>query len=103
MRKSRGRGRGLAPSGRKKWLPLAIVVAGLVFVGGAALAVTGGDTSGDAPATSTGPRVQVAQEQFDYGDVAYNTPIETVFRVQNVGDRPLEILGTPRVELVDGC
>lgn len=55
------------------------------------------------PAYTGGPRVAVAQEVFDYGDVRFNTPVETVFRVRNVGDAPLEILGEPQVRLVEGC
>ena len=55
------------------------------------------------PAYTGGPRVEVAQAVFDYGDVRFNTPVETVFRVRNVGDEPLEILGEPQVRLVEGC
>ena len=74
-----------------------------MLVGGTVLAVIGGAPTDPAPAGSGGPRVQVAQDVYDYGDVTYDTPIKTVFRVQNVGDRPLEILDTPQVLLVDGC
>ncbi len=55
------------------------------------------------PEYTGGPRAEVAQEVFDYGDVRFNTPVETVFRVRNVGDQPLTILGEPQVRLVEGC
>ena len=100
-------GRKASPRPRK-WLPLVILVLGLVLVGGTVLLVNRGDSAGSvsaepALAGTDGPRMQVADAIVNYGDVSYNTPIETVFRVENVGDQPLEILGTPQVELVDGC
>ncbi len=50
-----------------------------------------------------GPRIAVEQTLFDYGDVRFNTPIETVVRVSNVGSEVLAIAQNPRVELVEGC
>lgn len=58
---------------------------------------------GFVPQVTGAPRVAVSEEVVDYGDVPLNTTIETVFRVRNVGDRPLQILGEPQVELVQGC
>ena len=49
------------------------------------------------------PRVAVAEEVLDYGDVKMETPIKSIFEVQNVGDKPLIIYGEPMVELVEGC
>lgn len=49
------------------------------------------------------PRVAVAQDTFDYGDVKNGTTVETVFEVQNVGDENLSIMQTPQVEVVQGC
>ena len=57
----------------------------------------------DAAPRATGPRISVDQELFDYGDVTFNTPIETVVRVTNVGDQVLALERTPAVELVEGC
>ena len=55
------------------------------------------------PVVTGAPRVVVDQELVDYGEVKFDTSIETVFRVRNVGDQPLKILGEPQVELVEGC
>ena len=52
---------------------------------------------------SGAPRVEVNQEIVDYGDVKLGTTVNTVFNVRNIGDEPLQILGEPRVELVEGC
>lgn len=83
------------------------LVAAIALLVVAVLSSQNGGT-GSAPAAFTptytgGPRVEVAQEVFDYGAVKLNTPVETVFRVRNVGDAPLEILGEPQVRLVEGC
>ena len=103
MSKPKGKQGRKSSSRPRKWLPLAILVLGLVLVGGTVLLVNSGDSAGFVPAGTGGPRLQVAKEVYDYGDVTYDTPIKTVFRVQNVGDRPLEILDTPQVLLADGC
>lgn len=49
------------------------------------------------------PRAKLDQTELDYGDVKFNTPITSEFVVRNVGDQPLQILGEPAVELIEGC
>lgn len=82
-----------------------------------ALSAVATNATDAAPATATsftaadgvtalpadGPRIAVEQTLFDYGDVHFNTPIETVVRVSNVGSEVLAIAQNPRVELVEGC
>lgn len=97
-RRRRGRQDGLRIP--KRILPLLIVGAGLLLVGGmiALLSVGGSrDTGGGTP------RLVVEQEVFDYGDVALNTPITTTFVLRNEGDGMLRILNTPQVEVRAGC
>ena len=88
---------------RRRWFPwlvgavgTAIVVIAVIFAGrgGPELPAANGDGA---------PRVAVHQEVFDYGDVVVNTPVETVFRVTNIGEGTLRVLGTPEVKLVEGC
>lgn len=55
------------------------------------------------PQVSGAPRAQIDQTQIDHGTVAFEQQVESVFRLKNVGDRPLTILGEPRVELLQGC
>ncbi len=55
------------------------------------------------PEVAGAPGVAVDQEVVNYGDVKLGTTVNTVFNVRNVGDEPLEILGEPRVELMEGC
>ncbi len=87
------------------WLALGVV--GLLVALGAIVIgmVTGGSsrTNRPTPQVTGAPRVQVSPESFDHGDVHFLTTIESTFLVRNVGDEPLEILGEPRVEVVEGC
>jgi hypothetical protein len=39
----------------------------------------------------------------DEGYRKFNTSVRTTFRLSNVGDQPLQILGQPQVQLVEGC
>ena len=55
------------------------------------------------PEVTGAPRLVVDQTTIDEGDVKVNTQIRTAYRLQNVGDQPLKILGEPAVELVEGC
>ncbi len=104
------------PAGAPRWLFVALVVAGALALTVAAIVLLRGSgaptqpappaqpaQTGKTPQSVSGPRLSVAQESFDYGDVKVNKPIETVFRVKNIGDKPLQILEQPQVEVVEGC
>ncbi len=47
--------------------------------------------------------LQVDQEVFDYGTRHYHDMVNTSFQVKNVGDQTLYVLGTPQIEVVEGC
>ena len=55
------------------------------------------------PEVSGAPRLAVDQTTLDTGDVKFETPIQSAFRLRNVGDKPLQLLGEPQVELIEGC
>lgn len=55
------------------------------------------------PDVTGGPHIEVDQTSIDHGDQRFDTPVESVFRVRNVGDQPLVFLGEPQVELIEGC
>ena len=81
------------------WLVLAIGLALVLIVGGAAaLLITGSSR----PATGT-PKLMVEQVVIDEGYQTNNTPVRTAFNIRNEGDGPLRVLGEPQVELVEGC
>lgn len=93
-----------APSRRG---PLLVVAAGgALLLAAVALILTQTLFAGEpavTPQVAGSPRLMVDQTTIDEGYVRYNVPIRTTFRLSNVGDQPLKILGTPQVRLVDGC
>ena len=52
---------------------------------------------------ASGPRMLISRDTFDYGDVKYGSTLKTVFTIRNAGGEPLQILETPRIEVVEGC
>lgn len=55
-----------------------------------------------AAGAAAGPKLAIDRSVIDFGDVAYNTTVRAEFRLQNVGDAPLE-LKTGRVRVLVGC
>jgi hypothetical protein len=55
------------------------------------------------PQVEGAPRLIVDQTVVDEGYLQYNVPVRTTYRLSNVGDQPLKIVGQPMVELVEGC
>ncbi|RME41935.1 MAG: hypothetical protein D6796_15125 [Caldilineae bacterium] len=88
------------------WLWLTLAGALLVILGGIALLWPSAD-AGSAPAGAikvTGaPALEVDRTEVDEGDIPLGRTIKTTFRLRNVGDQPLHIMGEPQVELVEGC
>lgn len=56
-----------------------------------------------APQVTGAPRLAVDQTMIDEGDVKLGKLVRSAFRLQNVGDQPLQILGEPMVEVIEGC
>ena len=42
-------------------------------------------------------------QQIDFGKVPLDIPVKATFKLSNVGDQPLQILGQPIVEVKQGC
>ncbi len=94
----------IPPPKRPAWvLPAALVGLGAAIIALALWLIQSGQQPAYTPEVAGQPSAAIDQTYFDYGDVRVDTPVETVFRVKNVGDQPLSILGEPRVELVEGC
>jgi hypothetical protein len=81
------------------WLFVAIGLALVLIVGGAAALLITGSTR---PTTGT-PKLVIDQTVIDEGYQTNNTPVRTAFNIRNEGDGPLRVLGEPQVELVEGC
>ena len=80
---------------------LLLVVGGLSLVWRLSTSTTG--TLDTAPEVTGAPRLAVDREVVDEGYIKLNNAIRTTFRLKNVGEQPLRILGEPVVELVEGC
>ena len=77
----------------------------LVIIIGVVLAIVGRGASGTSvPAQATGrPKLAVDRQQIDFGKVPLNIPVKATFKLSNVGDQPLQVLGQPLVEVKQGC
>ena len=49
------------------------------------------------------PRLTVDRTIIDDGYVKFDTPVRATFKLNNIGNQSLQILGEPRVELIEGC
>lgn len=88
------------PSPQRPWWIWAVAAVGVIaVVGGLAVLLTsnhGGLEDGT-------PQIVVDQTTIDEGYQKLDTPVRTSFTLRNEGDAPLQILGEPQVELVEGC
>lgn len=104
-KKTRFRSRKPAPPHQPSWLPLIAGGAVLLIIVGLAIWWTSSNSgSATAPQASGGaPRLAVDRTTVDEGYLKLGTSIQTTFRLSNVGTQPLQILGEPQVQLVEGC
>jgi hypothetical protein len=49
------------------------------------------------------PRLELDRAQIDLGQVKVGTMVSAVFTLTNGGEKPLQIIGEPQVELRTGC
>jgi hypothetical protein len=101
MSKKNGRKDVSSAPRRLPWLWIAAGAAAVLIVGGVVIASA--PASPASPAVAGAPRLSVDPTTVDEGYVKYGTPVHETFRLSNLGDRPLQILGQPEVELVQGC
>lgn len=88
---------------RPAWLLPVIIVGAIAAILAVVALVTGSRDEPFEPQVTGAPRAEVDQTSIDHGSVRFEQPVESVFRVRNVGDQPLMILGEPRVQLMEGC
>lgn len=91
------------PSQRLAWLIPGVIVGAVVILLAIVALITGARREPFEPEVTGAPRAEFDQTSIDHGTVSFEEPVESVFRVRNVGDEPLVIQGEPRVELVQGC
>jgi hypothetical protein len=91
------------PSPRRSWLPWLAVIGALVLIAGSLILWNSSrNRSTVTPQVTGAPKLAVDKTLVDEGYVRFNVPVETTFRLSNVGDQPLKITSVP-VELVEGC
>ncbi|MBL8161001.1 MAG: hypothetical protein JNJ61_03380 [Anaerolineae bacterium] len=88
---------------RPTWLLPAILVGIAAVVVAIIAVISGGRSTPFVPQVSGAPRAEFDQTSIDHGGVRFERAVESIFRVRNVGDQDLVILGEPRVELMQGC
>jgi hypothetical protein len=106
-KKKRRKGRRAQQQGSSRLLPVLVIAAGgallLVAVGLVLAQPWSGGEAQVTPKVAGTPRLTVDQAVIDEGYIQYDVPIQTAFRLSNVGDEPLKIVNAPQVRLVDGC
>jgi hypothetical protein len=90
---------------RRRWLPLALMAAGLVVLAGAVWAILGsGGSGGQVAIEVTGaPRLKADKPRVDLGDIRLGRTVEVSFQLSNVGDQPLTLTEAPYVTVAEGC
>ena len=74
-----------------------------LIVGGVVVWTTSSPETAVTPQVVGAPKLVVDQTVVDEGYLQYNVPVRTTYRLSNVGDQPLKIVGQPMVELAEGC
>ncbi len=101
MSKKSGR-KGVSSAPRRfPWLWVAAGAAVVLIAGG--LVMLSARSAPAAPAVAGTPRLAVDRTTVDEGYQKFGTTVHETFRLSNVGTQPLQILGRPQVELVQGC
>jgi len=93
------------PARQPAWLP---IIAGaailLVIVGLALWWNSASSVPATAPQAGGGtPKLVVDRTTIDDGYVKFGAPVRATFKLSNSGSQPLQLLGEPKVELIEGC
>lgn len=88
---------------RPSWFIPVVAVIALVVIVGAVLLLSRGNQSTVTADVTGKPNLVVDKTEIDFGDVRFEKPVTAVFTLINTGDKPLQILQEPRLELLQGC
>jgi hypothetical protein len=75
---------------------LLLIAVGVLVSCGPAAGVNGGSAT-------NGPSLAVDPEKIDFGQVKVDNIVKADFRLRNIGNQPLQIIGEPAVRVVEGC
>ena len=96
----------VAPPTRPNWVLRIGLIAGAIVIVGVVVVLALSNRQPAYQAEVTGkPAIVVSQDRFDYGTRHYNQheAVNASFKVRNVGDQTLFVLGAPQIEVVQGC
>jgi len=96
------KGQQAPPSKRPAWM-IPVVVGGVIVMAIIIAIMIGNSNTSFNPQVTGSPRAEVIEATINHEYVSFEQPVESVFRIRNVGDKPLIILDEPRVELMQGC
>lgn len=60
-------------------------------------------STSEAPSVVDGPRISFDHNSADLGNLPLNQMFHYYFPFRNVGRAPLEIIGEPTIETLEGC
>src|SRR5512135_3264295 len=102
-RKAYGTKKGAAQK-QKSSLPLYLIGGALLLIiVGVFVLLRGSSGPTRAIEVAGKPKLTVDQEKVDLGKVPLGKPVSVAFELSNVGDKPLELQGIPKVEVKEGC
>lgn len=90
------------PSKRPTWM-IPVAIGGVIVMAIIIAIIIGNSNTSSTPQVTGSPRAEIVQSTINHEYVSFEQPVESVFRIRNVGDKPLIILDEPRVELMQGC
>lgn len=101
MERHPGKGRSPLPGGHRSLRRWRLTVSALFVLALAAGAFWFGTERSDSSGGT--PRLVVDRREIDLGVLPFDAPTRVTFVLTNVGDGPLTIKGSPRVEAIQGC
>ncbi len=93
-------------SNQQSYLPLLIVIGGVLLVGAALFALWKAQqpAAKNIPIEVSGrPSLKVDRDFVDFGNVRLGKVVSVSFNLANVGDQILSFNNKPYVEVVEGC
>jgi hypothetical protein len=85
------------------WLPILIILGGLLLVGIAFLTLRDKSAPGATIEVTGAPSLKVDKEKVDLGEIKLGKTVEVTFQLTNVGDKTLRFDEQPYIEVVEGC
>ncbi len=89
------------PKSQPPWLPIIAGAAILLIVVG--LTVWWSSATSSPSNGSSAAKLVVDHTIIDDGYVKFGVPVRATFKLSNSGSQSLQLLGEPKVELIEGC